>query len=231
MNIFTSAPPQTETEAPPVTRARRQTLSFIRSRHAIISVLALVIVGQLLGNVFAVQRLATAVKDVRVWILNGIEPAVTTGAEPPPNEIIYNFGWRIYMEQNNWPLDGSVEFEQQIVALYDNNLITPNYERQLRQELKKLQDEPWKIKNRVRGFQLSPSHEYSESLLSAYTKHGPWEVRFTGYLKEYQNGILLNNLRIVVDVVVIHQDKKPEENLYGLSIDSYTIRDKQEIKL
>lgn len=183
--------------------------AHIFTLRALIVILALGMFGSIIGWQGAPERIKIDIPpDLRSGSTRGI-------AERHPFNI-YSFGYYIFQQLNNWPVDGKKDYKERIHQL--SCYITPEYKAWLERDYDR------RIKNhelnRTRAAQEMPDRPYKPNRI--YAESGDsWVAYYDLNIKETFRGEKVKDIFARYPVRVVRWDVDPECNLWGLALDGY----------
>jgi len=149
-----------------------------------------------------------------------IPPDLRSGSTRGINERhpfnIYSFGYYIFQQLNNWPVNGVDDYNKQIERL--SCYITPTFKGEL------LRDYEKRLKqhelSRTRALQEIPGRIYQDNRVFVQTADA-WVAYFDVNVKESFRAEIIKDIFIRYPINIIRWDVDPECNLWGLALDGF----------
>lgn len=181
----------------------------ITSLRVIIAFMAIVIFGQMWGW-------SQAPKHIKVDIPPDLRSGSTRGINERHPFNIYSFGYYIFQQVNNWPIEGVEDYDKRIESL--SCYFTPNFKAALRRDydLKMKRHEL----NRTRAMQEMPGRIYTDKRVYKESSDS-WIAFYDLNVKETYRSEPVKNIFARYPLRIIRWDVDAECNLWGLAIDGF----------
>lgn len=185
-------------------------------RDAHITTLRVVIGALVLALFFTVHGWSGAPDRIKIDIPPDLRSGSTRGIDERHPFNIYAFGYYIFQQLNNWPVDGKDDYKERIRQL--SCYITPEYKAWLERDYDR------RIKKheltRTRAAQEMPERPYSPKRV--YTESGDsWVSYYDLNIKENFRGETIKDIFVRFPIRVVRWDVNPECNMWGLALDGY----------
>lgn len=183
--------------------------SHIMTLRVVIGILAI-------GLIFSIAGWKAAPERIKIDIPPDLRSGSTRGIKDRHPFNIYAFGYYIFQQMNNWPVEGVADYKKQIGRL--SCYITPRFKGELER------DYDLRLKrhelNRTRALQEMPDRPYNEKRV--FTESGDsWVAFFDVNVKETFRSEVVKDIFIRYPVRIVRWDVDPECNLWGLALDGF----------
>lgn len=168
------------------------------------------------GLIFTVAGWMEAPEHIKIDIPPDLRSGSTRGIQERHPFNIYAFGYYIFQQVNNWPVEGVSDYKEQINRL--SCYITPRFkgelERDYEQRLKRHE------LNRTRALQEMPERPYTDKRV--YVESGDsWISFYDVNVKETFRSEIVKDIFVRYPVRIVRWDVDPECNLWGLALDGF----------
>ena len=168
------------------------------------------------GLIFTVAGWMEAPEHIKIDIPPDLRSGSTRGIQERHPFNIYAFGYYIFQQVNNWPVEGVSDYKEQINRL--SCYITPRFkgelERDYEQRLKRHE------LNRTRALQEMPERPYTDNRV--YVESGDsWISFYDVNVKETFRSEIVKDIFVRYPVRIVRWDVDPECNLWGLALDGF----------
>ena len=166
--------------------------------------------------VYSIAGWKAAPEHIKIDIPPDLRSGSTRGIQERHPFNIYAFGYYIFQQMNNWPVEGIADYKKQIERL--SCYITPRFkgelERDYQQRLKRHE------LNRTRALQEMPERPYTDKRV--YVESGDsWVAFYDVNVKETFRSEIVKDIFVRYPVRVVRWDVDPECNLWGLALDGF----------
>jgi len=155
-------------------------------------------------------------EHIKIDIPPDLRSGSTRGIQERHPFNVYAFGYYIFQQMNNWPVEGIDDYKKRIHQL--SCYITPEFkgwlERDYERRLKKHE------LSRTRATQEMPERPYNPKRV--YTEsQDSWVAFYDLNVKENFRGEVVKDIFVRFPVRIVRWDVDPECNLWGLALDGY----------
>ena len=183
--------------------------SHILTLRVVIGILTVVLVYSIMGW-------KSAPEHIKIDIPPDLRSGSTRGIKERHPFNVYAFGYYIFQQMNNWPVQGIEDYKKQINRL--GCYITPRFkgdlERDYEQRLRRHE------LNRTRALQEMPGRPYKEKRV--YTESGDsWVSFYDVNVKETFRNETVKDIFVRYPIRIVRWDVDPECNLWGLALDGF----------
>ena len=185
-------------------------------REAHIKSLIGIIVVLSLALFYTIHGWNSAPERIKIDIPPDLRSGSTRGISERHPFNVYAFGYYIFQQLNNWPVDGKGDYKERINQL--SCYLTPEYKAWLERDYDR------RIKKheltRTRAAQEMPERPYSPKRV--YTESGDsWVSYYDLNIKENFRGETIKDIFVRFPVRIVRWDVNPECNMWGLALDGY----------
>ena len=157
-----------------------------------------------------------APEHIKVDIPPDLRSGSTRGIDERHPFNIYAFGYYIWQQINNWPVEGTDNYKQQIERL--SCYITPRFKGELERDYQQ------RLLNheltRSRALQEMPDRPYTAKRV--YVESGDsWVAFYDVNVKETFRSEIVKDIFVRYPIRVVRWDVDPECNLWGLALDGF----------
>jgi len=149
-----------------------------------------------------------------------IPPDLRSGSTRGINERhpfnVYSFGYYIFQQMNNWPVQGIDDYQKRIFSL--SCYITPRFKGELERDY----DQRLRTHEltRTRALQEMPNRPYQPNRV--YIESGSsWVAYYDVNIKETLRSETVKDIFVRYPIRIIKWDVDPECNLWGLALDGF----------
>ena len=183
--------------------------SHILTLRILIGILAIVLF-------YSIAGWKAAPEHIKIDIPPDLRSGSTRGIQERHPFNVYAFGYYIFQQMNNWPVEGIEDYKKQINRL--SCYITPRFkgelERDYEQRLKRHE------LNRTRALQEMPERPYTDKRV--YVESGDsWVAFYDVNIKETFRSEIVKDIFVRYPVRIVRWDVDPECNLWGLALDGF----------
>ena len=163
---------------------------------------------------YSIAGWKAAPEHIKIDIPPDLRSGSTRGIQERHPFNVYAFGYYIFQQMNNWPVEGVEDYKKQINRL--SCYITPRFkgelERDYEQRLKRHE------LNRTRALQEMPDRPYTDKRV--YVESGDsWVAFYDVNIKETFRSEIVKDIFVRYPVRIVRWDVDPECNLWGLALD------------
>lgn len=185
-------------------------------RDSHIFTLRLVIAVMAIGMIYSIHGWSNSPKHLKIDIPPDLRSGSTRGIGERHPFNVYAFGYYIFQQLNNWPVEGLKDYKRRIDTL--SCYVTPRFkgdlERDYEQRLKRHE------LTRTRALQEMPERPYDEKRV--YTESADsWVSFYDVNIKESFRSEIVKDIFVRYPVRIVRWDVDPECNLWGLAIDGF----------
>lgn len=176
-----------------------------------------ILIGMLvIALLFTISGWKSAPEHIKIDIPPDLRSGSTRGIQERHPFNIYAFGYYIFQQMNNWPVEGVEDYKKQINRL--SCYITPQFkgdlERDYEQRLKRHE------LNRTRALQEMPERPYTDKRV--YVESGDsWVAFYDVNIQETFRSEIVKDIFVRYPVRIVRWDVDPECNLWGLALDGF----------
>ena len=183
--------------------------SHILTLRILIGILAIALL-------YSIAGWKSAPEHIKIDIPPDLRSGSTRGIQERHPFNVYAFGYYIFQQMNNWPVEGVEDYKKQINRL--SCYITPRFkgelERDYEQRLKRHE------LNRTRALQEMPDRPYTDKRV--YVESGDsWVAFYDVNIKETFRSEIVKDIFVRYPVRIVRWDVDPECNLWGLALDGF----------
>tara|TARA_B100001245_G_scaffold228189_1_gene205256 strand:+ start:351 stop:1019 length:669 start_codon:yes stop_codon:yes gene_type:complete len=183
--------------------------SHILTLRILIGILAIALL-------YSIAGWKSAPEHIKIDIPPDLRSGSTRGIQERHPFNVYAFGYYIFQQMNNWPVEGIEDYKKQINRL--SCYITPRFkgelERDYEQRLKRHE------LNRTRALQEMPERPYTDKRV--YVESGDsWVAFYDVNIKETFRSEIVKDIFVRYPVRIVRWDVDPECNLWGLALDGF----------
>jgi integrating conjugative element protein (TIGR03746 family) len=185
-------------------------------RDSHIWTLRIVIIIIAVALIYAIAGWKAAPENIKIDIPPDLRSGSTRGIKERHPYNVYAFGYYIFQQMNNWPVEGMKDYKERINAL--SCYITPSYKGWLERDYDR----------RLKRHELSRTRSIQEMPERAYTskrvyKESPdrWVTFFDTNIKETFHSETVKDIFVRFPVRVVRWDVNPECNMWGLALDGF----------
>lgn len=183
--------------------------SHILTLRILIGILAIALL-------YSIAGWKAAPEHIKIDIPPDLRSGSTRGIQERHPFNVYAFGYYIFQQMNNWPVEGIEDYKKQINRL--SCYITPRFkgelERDYEQRLKRHE------LNRTRALQEMPERPYTDKRV--YVESGDsWVAFYDVNIKETFRSEIVKDIFVRYPVRIVRWDVDPECNLWGLALDGF----------
>ncbi|MBN56148.1 MAG: TIGR03746 family integrating conjugative element protein [Oceanospirillaceae bacterium] len=183
--------------------------SHILTLRILIGILAIALL-------YSIAGWKAAPEHIKIDIPPDLRSGSTRGIQERHPFNVYAFGYYIFQQMNNWPVEGIEDYKKQINRL--SCYITPRFkgelERDYEQRLKRHE------LNRTRALQEMPDRPYTDKRV--YVESGDsWVAFYDVNIKETFRSEIVKDIFVRYPVRIVRWDVDPECNLWGLALDGF----------
>ena len=183
--------------------------SHILTLRILIGILAIALL-------YSIAGWKAAPEHIKIDIPPDLRSGSTRGIQERHPFNVYAFGYYIFQQMNNWPVEGVEDYKKQINRL--SCYITPRFkgelERDYEQRLKRHE------LNRTRALQEMPDRPYTDKRV--YVESGDsWVAFYDVNIKETFRSEIVKDIFVRYPVRIVRWDVDPECNLWGLALDGF----------
>ena len=183
--------------------------SHILTLRILIGILAIALL-------YSIAGWKAAPEHIKIDIPPDLRSGSTRGIQERHPFNVYAFGYYIFQQMNNWPVEGIEDYKKQINRL--SCYITPRFkgelERDYEQRLKRHE------LNRTRALQEMPDRPYTDKRV--YVESGDsWVAFYDVNIKETFRSEIVKDICVRYPVRIVRWDVDPECNLWGLALDGF----------
>ena len=165
---------------------------------------------------YSIAGWKAAPEHIKIDIPPDLRSGSTRGIQERHPFNVYAFGYYIFQQMNNWPVEGIEDYKKQINRL--SCYITPRFkgelERDYEQRLKRHE------LNRTRALQEMPDRPYTDKRV--YVESGDsWVAFYDVNIKETFRSEIVKDIFVRYPVRIVRWDVDPECNLWGLALDGF----------
>lgn len=165
---------------------------------------------------YSIAGWKAAPEHIKIDIPPDLRSGSTRGIQERHPFNVYAFGYYIFQQINNWPVEGVEDYKKQINRL--SCYITPRFkgelERDYEQRLKRHE------LNRTRALQEMPDRPYTDKRV--YVESGDsWVAFYDVNIKETFRSEIVKDIFVRYPVRIVRWDVDPECNLWGLALDGF----------
>ena len=165
---------------------------------------------------YSIAGWKAAPEHIKIDIPPDLRSGSTRGIQERHPFNVYAFGYYIFQQMNNWPVEGVEDYKKQINRL--SCYITPRFkgelERDYEQRLKRHE------LNRTRALQEMPDRPYTDKRV--YVESGDsWVAFYDVNIKETFRSEIVKDIFVRYPVRIVRLDVDPECNLWGLALDGF----------
>ena len=165
---------------------------------------------------YSIAGWKAAPEHIKIDIPPDLRSGSTRGIQERHPFNVYAFGYYIFQQMNNWPVEGVEDYKKQINRL--SCYITPRFkgelERDYEQRLKRHE------LNRTRDLQEMPDRPYTDKRV--YVESGDsWVAFYDVNIKETFRSEIVKDIFVRYPVRIVRWDVDPECNLWGLALDGF----------
>ena len=165
---------------------------------------------------YSIAGWKAAPEHIKIDIPPDLRSGSTRGIQERHPFNVYAFGYYIFQQMNNWPVEGVEDYKKQINRL--SCYITPRFkgelERDYEQRLKRHE------LNRTRALQEMPDRPYTDKRV--YVESGDsWVAFYDVNIKETFRSEIVKDIFVRYPVRIVRWDVDPECNLWGLALDGF----------
>ena len=165
---------------------------------------------------YSIAGWKAAPEHIKIDIPPDLRSGSTRGIQERHPFNVYPFGYYIFQQMNNWPVEGVEDYKKQINRL--SCYITPRFkgelERDYEQRLKRHE------LNRTRALQEMPDRPYTDKRV--YVESGDsWVAFYDVNIKETFRSEIVKDIFVRYPVRIVRWDVDPECNLWGLALDGF----------
>lgn len=176
-----------------------------------------IVIGVLTVALFwSIAGWKAAPEHIKIDIPPDLRSGSTRGIQERHPFNVYAFGYYIFQQMNNWPVEGVDDYKKRIWQL--SCYITPEFkgwlERDYERRLKKHE------LNRTRATQEMPERPYNPKRVYTESKDS-WVAFYDLNVKENFRGEVVKDIFVRFPVRIVRWDVDPECNLWGLALDGY----------
>ncbi|QFT57182.1 PFL_4703 family integrating conjugative element protein [Microbulbifer sp. THAF38] len=176
-----------------------------------------ILIGTLtVALLYCIAGWKAAPEHIKIDIPPDLRSGSTRGIQERHPFNIYAFGYYIFQQMNNWPVEGIADYKKQIDRL--SCYITPRFkgelERDYQQRLKRHE------LNRTRALQEMPERPYNDKRVYIESEDS-WVAFYDVNVKETFRSEIVKDIFIRYPVRVVRWDVDPECNLWGLALDGF----------
>lgn len=166
--------------------------------------------------IYAIAGWKSAPDRIKVDIPPDLRSGSARGIKERHPFNIYAFGYYIFQQMNNWPVEGVEDYKKQIDRL--TCYITPAFkgvlERDYENRLKRHE------LSRTRALQEMPERPYTDRRV--YVESGDsWVAFYDVNIKETFRSEIVKDIFVRYPIRVVRWDVDPECNLWGLALDGF----------
>lgn len=166
--------------------------------------------------IYSIAGWKAAPEHIKIDIPPDLRSGSTRGIKERHPFNIYAFGYYIFQQMNNWPVEGVDDYKKQINRL--SCYITPRFkgelERDYEQRLRRHE------LSRTRALQEMPERPYTDKRV--YVESGDsWVAFYDVNIKETFRSEIVKDIFVRYPIRVVRWDVDPECNLWGLALDGF----------
>ena len=166
--------------------------------------------------IYSIAGWKAAPEHIKIDIPPDLRSGSTRGIKERHPFNIYAFGYYIFQQMNNWPVEGVDDYKKQINRL--SCYITPRFkgelERDYEQRLRRHE------LSRTRALQEMPERPYTDKRV--YVESGDsWVAFYDLNIKETFRSEIVKDIFVRYPIRVVRWDVDPECNLWGLALDGF----------
>lgn len=185
-------------------------------REAHIFSLRLLIAILSVGLLYSIHGWKQAPERIKIDIPPDLRSGSTRGIQERHPYNVYAFGYYIFQQLNNWPVEGLSDYKKRIETL--SCYLTPGFKGEL------LRDYDQRLGryelNRTRAIQEMPDRGYSDKRVYIETSEA-WVAYFDVNIKETFREETVKDIFVRYPVRIVRWDVDPECNLWGLALDGF----------
>ena len=183
--------------------------SHILTLRIIIGILAI-------SLIYSIAGWKAAPENIKIDIPPDLRSGSTRGIKERHPFNIYAFGYYIFQQMNNWPVEGVNDYKKQINRL--SCYITPRFKGELEKDYEqRLRRHEL---NRTRALQEMPERPYTDKRV--YVESGDsWVAFYDVNIKETFRSEIVKDIFVRYPIRVVRWDVDPECNLWGLALDGF----------
>jgi len=186
------------------------------SRDAHILSLRIVLALLAVALFYAIHGWSSAPEHIKIDIPPDLRSGSTRGIDVRHPFNIYAFGYYIFQQMNNWPVQGTDDYKKQIERL--SCYITPRFKGELERDYQK------RLKNhelsRTRALQEIPERPYTDKRVYIESDDS-WVAFYDVNVKETFRSEIVKDIFVRYPLRVVRWDVDPECNLWGLALDGF----------
>lgn len=165
---------------------------------------------------YTISGWKSAPEHIKIDIPPDLRSGSTRGIKERHPFNVYAFGYYIFQQMNNWPVEGTEDYKKQIHRL--SCYITPRFkgelERDYDQRLRRHE------LTRTRALQELPDQPYTNKRV--YTESGDsWVAFYDVNIKETFRSEIVKDIFVRYPIRIVRWDVDPECNLWGLALDGF----------
>ncbi len=166
--------------------------------------------------IYTIMGWKAAPENIKVDIPPDLRSGSTRGIDERHPFNIYSFGYYIWQQMNNWPVEGTDDYKQQISRL--SCYITPRFKGELERDYQQ------RLLNheltRSRALQEMPDRPYTAKRVYVESSDS-WVAFYDVNVKETFRSEIVKDIFVRYPIRVVRWDVDPECNLWGLAIDGF----------
>jgi integrating conjugative element protein (TIGR03746 family) len=190
-----------------------QATSTVRLQRWTIGALTVITLASLAGWRYKETQLTAHIPPD---LSNGMELKIGGKPQvPAPN--VYAFGFYMWQQINNWPVDGGNDYPKAIFAY--QHYVTPACRNQLEADAK-IRAGAGELVRRTRSLMEIPGQGFSANRVTDHG-NGAWTVLLDTALLETQHGVNVKRAFLRYPLRVVRYDASRESNPFGLAIDCF----------
>ncbi len=185
-----------------------------RDSHIITLRLVILILAAI--SVYAITGWKAAPERIKIDIPPDLRSGSTRGIDERHPFNVYAFGYYIFQQMNNWPVEGVKDYKERIHQL--SCYLTPSFKGWLERDYER------RIKrhelSRTRSFQEMPERPYEPNRVYKESSDR-WVTFFDVNVKETFRAETVKDIFVRFPVRVVSWDVNPECNMWGLALDGF----------
>lgn len=183
--------------------------AHITTLRVIIAILALILL-------YSIHGWNKAPEHIKIDIPPDLRSGSTRGIKERHPFNVYAFGYYIFQQMNNWPVEGSKDYKTRLHQL--SCYITPEFKAELERDYDR-RNKRYEL-NRTRAVQEMPDRKYEPNRI--YTEsEDSWVAFYDLNIKETFRGEKVKDIFIRFPIRVVRWDVDAECNLWGLALDGF----------
>lgn len=185
-------------------------------RDAHILTLRVIILVFVLALFYVFYGWSKAPERIKIDIPPDLRSGSTRGIDQRHPFNIYAFGYYIFQQLNNWPVEGVEDYKKRIEQL--SCYMTPSFKGELERDYHRRMTRH--ELNRTRAVQEMPDRKYSSKRV--YIESGDsWVSFYDLNIKESYRGETVKDIFLRFPIRIVRWDVDAECNLWGLALDGF----------